>query len=676
VLLTPSRTASSYGLLIDAIGSLGPPTVHLASLRGSGSSKHDIQGHRELLARALRRFAGVFKPSCWTAYFCNQRLSRAYFLDAEGVRHPEALYGFRWSCDLPTRLLLDDGSAFLGAVTGVDFQAPEADPFREREGISPANVLKVRLTWGTSRVILIMNWRDSDLAKTMTRGGSSRQPRIDPQPAALAARYLLGWLNASGLEVTEENEGDERINPGQLIQEIAAAAKNRTSSSGSQGDLVGLVDRALNVNRRRDGQPWTSLHWTNADEMDIGGVKYPPRSVLMFQKGEYIGFDRPPAVPLKLNATGLVSRSVNALATCWDTSVLIEDLDAHTADGRIWRDISIQRRGFDSVSEIAIPFRDEQGPLGVVNVESEEPILPYQLRRAELVVHLFARLHSFFRTTPASRPCRAAVEEWTRGRSAPMDAADLLKRYCDKARELCCADLVNVVIYDARASNFVPVALSLDSAAGQEFLRDEHRLLGFPSSERNKLLACYTEHPDVVHVLLEHLLARRMHPRIKKRTWRIFSTGEPYFDPNTRTSERESEIIQQYAPVLFGFSFRHHVTAVPDGVVWMSWNGKLPKGMPRDSLGSQSTMEFAKKLEDTLRPLTEVAAAMFMLFRYFDPEGAVNPAPLAARKVLQKRSAPSDGLVRHQPSTGAFRSGKFKQQDETNMQNPLEAPPA
>src|SRR5262249_11158590 len=191
------------------IGRLGPVPPRPEAPRTPGQE-------RALAAAACERFALAFRPSVKTAYFFAHRQNRTYPLCVHGLHYPEAMSSFGWHHDLPTRVLQGEGGLiFYPPLLRAVAHPPVVGTFRERERLSQARVRGFGLTWGTARAVVFLGWRAGQ--PDAGPGGvlAPIWPRLeeaghDPEkvaqalrPLELAARYFVGWLTASGVELSQ-----------------------------------------------------------------------------------------------------------------------------------------------------------------------------------------------------------------------------------------------------------------------------------------------------------------------------------------------------------------------------------------------------------------------------------------------------------------------------------------
>src|SRR5262249_44370327 len=149
-------------LFISLVGALHP--VEPPRLDPSAPQEYFKQ-QKALVARVCRRFCNVFRPSCFTVFFYNARLNRACRIPSDafrdpreprtprepvdGLRFPEAMHGFTWLHDLPTRALLDNEPAVIFPPFPANRAQRPTTPgtFAQREQVVPEFTLGFRFCW-------------------------------------------------------------------------------------------------------------------------------------------------------------------------------------------------------------------------------------------------------------------------------------------------------------------------------------------------------------------------------------------------------------------------------------------------------------------------------------------------------------------------------------------------
>jgi hypothetical protein len=634
VLLSRAHAGPAYRVLIDVIGALGPPSV----IEAATQDRRRPDFHTAQIERATagcRAFCSVFQPSCQTAYFRNRRLNRSYFLYEHGLKYPEAMRGFVWAQDLPTAVIFDERPVALYPPFPTESGEPQTPGnFREREHVLENRVIGVRLAWDQSRVALFMNWRSGDDSDDKCRPElrdiwaamdktyqKDERPLPALKPLELAVRYFTGWLSASGIDLSEAYDPKPLATPWNLIELVGQAAKE-AEPEGRGLVLEGAIRSAVNLPDEH-----CNIHWTN--ESAEGG--HPPRGLLRFKTGRYNDQDveTRPAFPLALDQEGLVERSICALAGTWKAPLFVADLERQITDTRRWRDIHYPRTGFKCLRELAVPIVDRHGVLGVANVEcGSERLTAEHLRLTELITHLFQKLYPIYQTK-GSVSARDLIDQLVDPGHSTKTAQRLCKLFCNWVASAFRADLVYLMIYDARVRVFRPLGTTVSRQNARAFLSDRQECFGLGIDEGDQA-ACgdlqeqYRTRAEKggIHGLIEHAVASRLLPRRRGYAWQIFTTKEP----RIRDSDEIDEQVRRYAKMMLGLPFCQDTNAQADGVLWISWQ-KRPKRSVGRRASPHKKREFVEKAWNQLRDVIEAVAAMYALYRYCDPDEASNPLP-------------------------------------------------
>jgi hypothetical protein len=616
VLFASGYAASAYRALVEVIGRLGPVPPHSEAPRPPAEE-------RALTAAACGRFALAFRPSVKTAYYFAHRQNRTYPLCIHGLHFPEAMSSFGWHHDLPTRVLQGEGGlVFYPPLLRAGAHPPVLGTFRERERLSSGRVLGFRLAWGTSRVVVFLGWRDGqpdagpggvlEPVWPLLEAAGNDPDRIGRalRPLELAARYFVGWLTASGIELSQADGQPLPLRPHDAICKVARAARasdpthQRERLSEALEDIVkpatgALESRLCSVHRvvERDGARWVEFMGDRHDGGRPAGL-LPPRRLGTAED--------PPA------------ESICAVAASLRVNLLVRDLTRTLPGGRAWREVQVQREGFDSKSELAVPISlgpDRTADL-VANVMSTEMLGEEDLWRTSLTTHLFEKLSRL----PAGDPAHELVARLSDPTHSIHSFPQLSRGFCRWVREQLKADLVYLLIYDARVRIFRPTGITISPENARTFLgsRDEVAALGLPADEaaRTDLLRRYdAEGSDgVIHVLLEHAVASRLLPR-QHLTQKIFRTKLPELIADTRTLAEAHRSFDgattRYARTILGVPFPPDPRASSDGVLWVCWQA------PPADLGDPDR---ARQTITRLHPAMEAVAAMYAVFRYHAPD--------------------------------------------------------
>ena len=227
-LFSRAETAAAYRLLVDTIGVLGPGNPVDP---GRTRDKDFYEEQKNCVATACQAFCRLLAPDGQAAYFRNRCFNRTDLLYTSGLRFPETMYGFVWTPDLPTRVIFDDGRRMIYPPFPQGVEPPQAPGrFRVREQVD--RVVGVRLAWGVSTVALFLNWRRGGPASSNGRSLDSEDGHTETiKSLELAVRYFIGWLQASGLDLSQAYDDAPRT-PHKLIAVLGRAARQEDQGGG------------------------------------------------------------------------------------------------------------------------------------------------------------------------------------------------------------------------------------------------------------------------------------------------------------------------------------------------------------------------------------------------------------------------------------------------------------
>lgn len=633
LLLARNSGKNAFEMLVDVVARLGPPTSLIPQEPRELTPKQKFDGHRMRAELAISEFSKALNPDCWTAYYRDRTVNRTSLLATQGLRFPEAMHGFVWSSTLTNSVLLDDSTQLVYLPTAARYA--NGANFTTREGFPENRVLGIRLAWDFSKVGLFVSWRITshdvnregenangwtgfwkqadELSKIADSNTRTAALRNLLRPLELAVRYFNGWLLASGIDLSASPAIRYKANPDEIVRGVWLAARSSLKDKkGATGPLVSAIDRVLDLAKKNVALPFTSVHWTNDRPIVLNNVSYDPGKVLQFSKGSFEGYRSSPRVPLVLNHSKLVDKSICALSLTWRQSLLISDLDRKLrgSDGLTWRRLSIPRRDVKTISELSVPFFDgTANPLGVINVEHDSINLDdTHLHRAELVAHMFEAFHRFVCHDKSRRDQKLLADLWNR---CPNHPAVLLKRLSALLRTKLAADIAYTLVYDARARVFVPLGVDCEQGVIDRFTTDElSKLVG------KDVPKCLNDAEVAIRrTLIEYAVGLRLIPRRRGSVWRCFVKSVPICIADTKDNEELPLATRYYARTILMLPFRRSSNAPAEGVTIATWLER-PETLESES----KTAGFVTKCRQESEIYIEMFASVYTLARYLDPE--------------------------------------------------------
>ncbi|HYT91377.1 MAG TPA: hypothetical protein VEL76_21875 [Gemmataceae bacterium] len=455
------------------------------------------------------------------------------------------------------------------------------------------------------------------------------------RPLVFAARYVQGWLAASGIDLCHEQDTPfhTHFNLHGLICSFAGAARAHQEDT-RQNLLAKAIEQALEAQDLR-----CLVH--HVDRSD------PRKPVLVLQKGKYLDIpDEQPRFPLALNNDGFVERSLCAQAAAWNVSLLLTDLNHEqepSQPGPWWRKILLKTADFRRPrydSELAVPMISscDQGSVhveGVVNVQSRARLNEGHLRRAELAVNLFQKLFCALHAKSLTEQDRAALDDLISTVHAMPTFQRLSKRYCEWVREKLDADIVYLCLFDARRDLFRPMGITLKDRVVEQFF--EHAEGGtylgldrYDDEQRRAAVKHYQESGGArgfIHHLAEHAMSSRLLPRHGHETYEVFRKNAPRLLDPSHHAGRDTGPSADYSKtrLLLPFALDRH--GPPDGVLWICWQNDPPASLTQ-GLPTNNPEAFMNKIQKDLRLLSEAVAAMCSLHRFHDADRVAESLPL------------------------------------------------
>ena len=213
---------------------------------------------------------------------------------------------------------------------------------------------------------------------------------------------------------------------------------------------------------------------------------------------------------------------------------------------------------------------------GVVNVECAEPLTPAHHRRVELAAYLFQKLHSFYQSKVPESDRRLIDQLVDHGHPVRMFQR-ACKLFCQwaAAKEQLNADLTYVLIYDPRVRIFRPHGITLSRELALGFLgnRKEGENFGRDRIDPEWVRQYEADKTGLIHGLVEHMAGARLLPKLRGRTWGVFTRQEPpcYLRELKDEGDAFSRSRAQYIQAGVGLPFYHDRRAQADGVLWVSW---------------------------------------------------------------------------------------------------------
>jgi hypothetical protein len=221
------------------------------------------------------------------------------------------------------------------------------------------------------------------------------------------------------------------------------------------------------------------------------------------------------------------------------------------------------------------------------------------------------------------------------------------------------ADLVYLLIYDARHDIFRAMGISSSPALFQRWLDNSHELEDVLVKARGKVdckpveellrrvfrtgETTVPQQPDdpvidvlrpFLHRIMEHSIIARLRPRgsstrSRGLTWQILNgTKRPRFYHTKSGSDIAFHpATAYYSQVLYPRLFATDNDARADGVLWIGWC-EPPNHV---SLGSDNRLT-DPELEERIQTVEQAMAAIFSLYQYYDSDDAHHPLPFQLPK--------------------------------------------
>jgi hypothetical protein len=228
---------------------------------------------------------------------------------------------------------------------------------------------------------------------------------------------------------------------------------------------------------------------------------------------------------------------------------------------------------------------------------------------------------------------------------------NIARLFNDWVREQLGADLVYLLLYDGRHDMFRVMGITISDELFDRWLKHKHELTDFMGphldlikiEERktlNETLRSALPKPDgsnqgdslhkslrhVLHGLLEHSIISRFRPRhptqrARGMSWEVLNgtAGTPFRYEDLRRFDRAT---QYYLQTLYARPFATDHNSLPEGVTWIGWRDR---SAARDIQNDNQLSDAA--LENRVHLVEQVAAAIFALYRYYNPDDALNPLP-------------------------------------------------
>jgi hypothetical protein len=602
----------------------------------TGGSAEGNRGPRQerdhaVARHAIERFCEAIGCDLFTAYSRDGRLNRVKVLHLhEDTYYPEAMQGFVWREDIPTRFLYSkEGTIFVPPLPDAgDSGMKGRYGFQHRESIDPARVIAIRMIWEQSRFVVFLNWRKRNATQTrkllerkphlraifkeLNEAHASRSSGEKIPTLMLAVRYLTGWLALSGIDLSEGRELlSKKFDASMTINKTILAGKEYKESDHA-GELTSIVRDVCGFESNSSVRRIT----------DDGQVDFSNRSLAS-----------PENYPIEPRGPDhiLVERSICAQAALWGLPLLIHDLDkplpAPQPGGRVetWRDIHVATSSFQCQSEIAVPVGQKGTPRCVINVEAKTvgALRPEHVHRIELIAHLFDKVLAI------EHPKHAEFVSTLNEHLA--SAQSLLKGLMNWFHRELKTDLAYALIYDPRVRVFRPMGITISQPNARRFLTN-------PLESPNIALQAAADTNPLVVALIEHAIANRLLPSRRGKSWdvyresklsltvykgrkaRVRSGGE-----NANPRKVDDLTAEKYAPIQLAVPLSHQPDARPDGVVWLTW---LQEDVAENVAGAPVTdTVFETNVHNKIRPLIEVAAAAYAIYRYVDPDAATQSFP-------------------------------------------------
>ena len=649
----PISFPAADSILAAVKTALGP--VRLATSRN--------EDMKQSVASACKRFCDVFNPGCDIGFYFDHWLKRTECLYTRRLYFEWPIHG-GWQQDLPTWIIVDRQPCLVylpfptrfGSQEPAHQQAPFA-PFREggfqhREDIDPLRVICVRLEWGSSVVVLLLNWRkdNSEPSTNDLNAERAARARLQPlwraidsrhqwanateefeqalRPFEEAVMFFSGWLSAARLQLPER-QANVINHPAASLCLSACSAAWTPDKRNSGGILAQAISDALNL---AEEKAFCRVHWVDPKS----------RELVLDDKEK---FNLPPKhpdgrFPLKLTAGQKVPRfSTSVAAAMWKSGLHLDFSDTRPLPGTqpplTWSDISVKRKDIEHNHEIVVPIFDGTGePLAVANVATEQERPKEDVSRTELVTYLFQKLWAVFHSnvTQDGRQ-RQKIKRLLSDEYGPKTFHAVCKDFCGWVSKQLGADLARLLIFNARVGAFLPYGVELSEDSAKDFVKKEtgHPALGLTETERNKLRSDYESSDEGrkggIHALLEYVIAWRLLPRPEGNTRKIFANTVTHaFVRDTTVAPNVDEVAKRYFESILGLPFRHGGNAQPDGVLWISWMNQ-PKGHPALKSFWPDDEKFVAGVQSLIETVTEVVAGVLNVYRCCDPKGTAEPLP-------------------------------------------------
>jgi hypothetical protein len=253
----------------------------------------------------------------------------------------------------------------------------------------------------------------------------------------------------------------------------------------------------------------------------------------------------------------------------------------------------------------------------MVSVMASGTLSADDLWRAALTTHLFEKLARVPRDHPTQELLRSLQNTGDRIHSFPQ----LSRALCRWVLELLGADLVYLLLYDARVHVFRPTGITISARNARTFLENPDELDGLgwngDDSRGKTPLDRYQaeeksdgKHKGLIHALLAQAVVSRLLPR-QHRTHDVFHNKKPITHADVLKLDEADRprdwFFSRYARAIVGVPFPFNALASSDGVLWVCWQEPQEK-------------EFVESVPSRLLYALEVVAAMYAIFRYHAPD--------------------------------------------------------
>jgi hypothetical protein len=592
--------------------------------------------------QACRAFGKALDADCWAAFIRNRRINRSHYFDSEGLDAPQAMHGFLWKNDLPTKRLFD--STDLLQLHDLAPESGSSGTFRLREDIG-TRTLSVRVEGGRLTLVVFCNWRNKT---TLTGNAKAFWDLAEHERAsalnvlAPAARYFAGYLIGSGAEVSDDFERCQNITA-TLVTDVWGAI-NLTAGINYE-KLEHAIEKALLLNEFAadpkihrveelpDGSSQVVISGPDKYEVDLAKVR-----------DNCLPYSTRSSDPQRL-----VEESICAQAVAWNVSLLVNFSDLESRQNRSSIEdhllkIRVARKRKQN-HELAVPLRDAQGKQeAVIGLNSKTKLESKHVRRVELLIQLYQQLRAVHSSGDLS--AIAFVEDLQEfGERPGTSFQNVAKRFTEWVLKLLDADLVYLSLYQAAHDVFRMMGVSIHQRLLRAWIDHPNELNTFLGTFDNisplqtflqKMMARLSiSKPDQQETrileglllrLLEHALITRLRPRrsptrARGLTWEIF-TGikkPPFFYDNAKELVPSAHY---YTPTIYARPFAATPESRPDGVLWVGW-----KQMPASSqVGPTNGLKDAAK-ETLLQQIQQLTAVIYAMSQYYTPDEALDPLP-------------------------------------------------